>query len=51
MEFNGSMLSQEEVIQLVLNEVGKFVMCVVVECFDMDGIVIIYKGQCFLSKG
>jgi hypothetical protein len=51
MEFNGSMLSQEEAIQLALNEAGKLATQTAVENFDTDGKAIVKKGQKLSSKG
>jgi hypothetical protein len=51
MELNGSMLSQEEAIQLALNEAGKLATRAAAECFDTDGTAITHKGQRLSSKG
>ena len=51
MELNGSMLSQEEAIQLALNEAGKLATRTAAESFDTDGAAISRKGQRLSSKG
>jgi alpha-L-rhamnosidase len=51
MELNGSMLSQEEAIQLALNEAGKLATRAAAERFDTDGTAITHKGQRLSSKG
>jgi hypothetical protein len=51
MELEGSMLSQEEAIQLALNEAGKLATLTALESFDTDGKPIEIKGQRLTSKG
>ena len=51
MELEGSMLSQEEAIQLALNEAGKLATRTALEGFDTDGKPIEVKGQRLTSKG
>ena len=51
MELKGSMLSQEEAIQLALNEAGKLATRTALENFDTDGKPISVKGQRLTTKG
>jgi len=51
MELNGNMLSQEEAIQLALNEAGKLATRTAIENFDTDGRSIVRKGKSLSSKG
>lgn len=50
-ELEGNMLSQEEAIQLALNEAGKLATRTALENFDTDGTPIEVKGQRLSSKG
>ena len=51
MELDGDMLSQEEAIQLALNEAGKLATKEALESFDSDGNSIEVKGEKLTSKG
>lgn len=51
MELNGDMLSQEEAIQIALNEAGKLATQTALEHFDTDGNPIKLKGEQLTSKG
>ena len=51
MELKGSMLTQEEAIQLALNEAGKLATRTALENFDTDGKPISVKGQRLTTKG
>ncbi len=51
LDLTGSMLSQEEAIQLALNEAGKLATGRAIEHFDTDGSAILYKGERQTSKG
>lgn len=51
MELNGDMLSQEEAIQIALNEAGKLATRTALENFDTDGSPIDLKGKRLTSKG
>ncbi len=51
MELNGNMLSQEEAIQVALNEAGKLATRTALENFDTDGKPIVVKGQRLTTKG
>lgn len=51
MELHGNMLSQEEAIQVALNEAGKLATRTALENFDTDGQPIMLKGERLTSKG
>ena len=51
MELKGSMLTQEEAIQLALNEAGKLATRTALENFDTNGKPISVKGQRLTTKG
>lgn len=51
MELEGSMLSQEEAIQVALNEAGKLATRTALENFDTTGKPIEVKGRRLTSKG
>lgn len=51
MDLNGSLLSQEQAIQLALNEAGKLATKTAVENFDTDGKPIEVRQQKLTSKG
>ena len=51
MELDGDMLTQEEAIQLALNEAGKLATKEALEGFDSDGNPIEVKGEKLTSKG
>ena len=51
MDLHGNMLSQEEAIQVALNEAGKLATRTALENFDTDGKPILVKGERLTSKG
>ena len=51
LDLNGSMLSQEEAIQVALNEAGKLATRQALTTFDTDGAPIEIKGKRLTSKG
>jgi len=51
MELDGDMLTQEEAIQLALNEAGKLATKEALESFDSDGNPIEVKAEKLTSKG
>jgi hypothetical protein len=51
LNLGGSMLSQEESIQLALNEAGKLATVTALKDFDTMGSSIEVKGQKMTSKG
>lgn len=51
MELDGDMLTQEEAIQLALNEAGKLATKEALERFDADGKPIEVKKEKLTSKG
>ena len=51
LELKGSMLTQEEAIQLALNEAGKLATRTALENFDTNGKPISVKGQRLTTKG
>lgn len=51
MNLEGNMLTQEEAIQVALNEAGKLATLTALENFDTDGKPIIVKGKRLTSKG
>jgi hypothetical protein len=51
MELDGDMLSQEEAIQIALNEAGKLATLAAYAGFDTDGRPIERSGERMTSKG
>lgn len=51
MELEGDMLTQEEAIQLAVNEAGKLATKEALESFDSNGNPIENKGEKLTSKG
>ena len=51
LELKGSMLSQEEAIQVALNEAGKLATRQALQNFDTDGQPIEVKDRRLTSKG
>lgn len=51
LELNGSMLSQEEAIQVALNEAGKLATLQALQNFDTNGNPIEVKERRMTSKG
>lgn len=50
MNLSGDMLSQEEAIQIALNEAGKLATTTALESFDTNGQAIELKGKQLSSK-
>lgn len=50
MNLSGDMLSQEEAIQIALNEAGKLATTAALESFDTTGQAIKLKGKQLSSK-
>ena len=51
LDLNGSMSSQQEAIQVALNEAGKLATRQALTTFDTDGAPIEIKGKRLTSKG
>jgi|AntRauMFilla1563_2_1112583.scaffolds.fasta_scaffold10373_2 hypothetical protein len=51
MDLKGSMLTQEEAIQVALNEAGKLATLAALENFDTDGKPITVRGKRLTNKG
>lgn len=51
MELKGSMLTQEEAIQVALNEAGKLATLTALENFDTGGKPITVRGKALTTKG
>jgi len=51
MDLKGSMLTQEEAIQVALNEAGKLATLTALENFDTDGKPIRVRGKRLTTKG
>ena len=51
MDLHGNMLSQEEAIQVALNEAGQLATRTALENFDTDGKPILVKGERLTRMG
>lgn len=51
MDLKGNMLTQEEAIQVALNEAGKLATLAALENFDTDGKPITVRGKRLTTKG
>lgn len=51
MDLKGNMLTQEEAIQVALNEAGKLATLAALENFDTDGKPITVRGNRLTTKG